>query len=638
MQLCHNRVFNSVSYFVRASTRDSLRNKTRESCVRVFAFPAFSHAFAPLVALLLAVALFCVALCFSSPSDAKLVHKTFFYKRHIAKLTKLHHAISASGCYNFEGVRMPIPTNFRLPYWQTRLVSYHDSELMQFLQFGWPINYTANCDFPSSTKANHPSATNFPQHVDRFLTTEQNHLAIIGPFSRNPFQPSNFAVSPLQTVPKKGTTDARRVVVDLSFPHNSSVNLGIPKNEYLNQSANFQLPSVDSFLALIQRKGRGCYLYKRDLSRAYRQIAIDPHDYNLLGIQWRNKFFFDTALPFGLRSAAFICQRITTALAYMQRLDGFDTINYIDDFGGAESSYELALEAFFNLANVFKESGINEAPDKAVLPVTDMEFLGIGFNTISFSMYIPESKLQELQEITFLLITSNKISKRQLQSIIGKLMFAAKCVHSARVFMNRLLNALRKLKHNCHRVRVSAAMKRDLFWWSKFLPQFNGTCMIPELHWTEADSVLQCDACPSGAGAKFLDSAFHSTFPEFILSQSLHINALELLVVIVAVKLWAPKLNGSKLTIFCDNSAAVAVINSGFSRDLFMQACLRELVFIISLNGVQIRAVHLPGVDNRAADFLSRWHLDDKFRRLLEYPDLQLVPIDPSLFRFSHTW
>jgi hypothetical protein len=61
------------------------------------------------------------------------------------------------------------------------------------------------------------------------------------------------------------------------------------------------------------------------------------------------------------------------------------------------------------------------------------------------------------------------------------------------------------------------------------------------------------------------------------LQNILHINCLQLLVVIVAVKIWGKKLKGKKLFIFCDNEDSVTVVNSGSTKDSFMQNCLREL-------------------------------------------------------------
>lgn len=556
-------------------------------------------------------------------------------------LIALHHRVRQRGCYNFEGVRIPLRTAFNLEFWQSQLSSgaYHDQQVVTFLTFGWPINYS-HVNQPRNVPGNHKSASDFAAQVDEFIAKEAQYGALVGPFSHDPFKPNFLSVSPLQTVAKKGSNLARRIVVDLSFPPKFSINSGISKDTYLDAEITFQLPSIDDFARILQHKGRGSFMFKRDLSRAYRQIPIDPFDYNLLGIMWRDSFYFDTVLPFGLRSAAFICQRVTSALSFIQIKDGFESVNYIDDFGGAESSLERALQAFDNLKKIFQKAGVSESTEKAVPPAQIMTFLGIGFDTRSMTMFVSESRLLELKDLSFLFLNAKKLTKTQLQSIIGKLMFAAKCVPAARVFMNRLFNALRKLHRSSHHVRITADLKKDLFWWSKFLPDFNGRSLIPEVFWSETDSLIQCDACLSGAGAVFQSMAFHAEFPEFIMKQQLHINALEFLTLIVALKLWAHQIPGKKISLFCDNMATVQVINSGFSRDLFMQTCLRELVFVLSVNNVQIRACHITGSENRLADFLSRWHLGSEFKsRLRELrPDLVFLPVADTHFRFSHEW
>ena len=96
---------------------------------------------------------------------------------------------------------------------------------------------------PESTLANHPSAISFSEHVDYYITTELEHGAIAGPFIHNPL-PRQLICSPLQTVPKRGSTK-RRVVMDLSFPPSRSVNSGIPHDSYLDEHYKLRLPGID---------------------------------------------------------------------------------------------------------------------------------------------------------------------------------------------------------------------------------------------------------------------------------------------------------------------------------------------------------------------------------------------------------
>jgi hypothetical protein len=65
-------------------------------------------------------------------------------------------------------------------------------------------------------------------------------------------------------------------------------------------------------------------LFKRDLSRAYRQIPIDMGDACLVEYAWNGHIFFDKVLSMGLRSAAQVCQRLTNAIAFIYRSLGFD--------------------------------------------------------------------------------------------------------------------------------------------------------------------------------------------------------------------------------------------------------------------------------------------------------------------------
>ena len=117
-----------------------------------------------------------------------------------------------------------------------------------------------------------------------------------------------------------------------------------------------------------------------------------------------------------------------------------------------------------------------------------------------------------------------------------------------------------------------------------------------------------------------------------------------MLTIIVALKVWGEKFRGRKIHIFCDNLATVATLASGKARVPLFQACHREIVFLKAKFDFQLRVSHIQGKENRAADYLSRWHLSpiyrDKFFSEFASPlrSLQEVFIDPVLFEFSHEW
>ena len=83
------------------------------------------------------------------------------------------------------------------------------------------------------------------------------------------------------------------------------------------------------------------------------------------------------------------------------------------------------------------------------------------------------------------------------------------------------------------------------------------------------------------------------------------------------------------------------VINSSKTKDSFLASCLRELWLEVSKFGFEMRAVHLPGEENRIADWLSRWDRHKKYRELFhqfisaEKDRYVEISIGHDMFQFS---
>ena len=89
-------------------------------------------------------------------------------------------------------------------------------------------------------------------------------------------------MSPLMTRPKPD--GSHRIIVDLSWPHEESVNSCIP--DYLFDEIHFTLryPNVDHIVGRIQELGPDALLYKVDLKHAYRNLRTDPCDLSVQGL------------------------------------------------------------------------------------------------------------------------------------------------------------------------------------------------------------------------------------------------------------------------------------------------------------------------------------------------------------------
>ena len=139
-----------------------------------------------------------------------------------------------------------------------------------------------------------------------------------------------------------------------------------------------------------------------------------------------------------------------------------------------------------------------------------------------------------------------------------------------------------------------------------------------------------------------LGEYFHAEFPDHIKELNLHINELELITVMVAIKLWKDRMHGVRVRIQCDNTTAVAAMNLARMHNKFTQKCMREITFWCALSEFDVWVVHVDGISNILADALSRQHLGqeykDKVQRMVWEKQLTRQAIGQDLFLFSGEW
>ena len=215
----------------------------------------------------------------------------------------IHKFVRNTGKYNFQDARILLPSKINFDLFENLARGYWDWQLPHFIKYGFPL------DFPYSQEKylkngleNHSSATKFPHHVDTYLHTELAQGALIGPFPDPPYG-NNTHISPFMARDKHDS-DTRRIIVDLSWPIENSINFFTPTNIYLDTVYKLQYPTVDNITETLRKLGEDAVLYKIDLSRAFRQLCIDPSDFNLLCLKWRGLYYSDQYCPFGHRSGS----------------------------------------------------------------------------------------------------------------------------------------------------------------------------------------------------------------------------------------------------------------------------------------------------------------------------------------------
>ena len=562
-----------------------------------------------------------------------LVYSRVFFHRDV------HDLVAQTGKPNYLVARVPVPSTLNISTWRELLQDYEDRIVCDFLEFGWPVGFMPTT-LPVFDLRTHCSALLFSEYVTAYLTQEISLSRVAGPFDAVPFT-DGFVVSPLNTVPKWDSAECR-VIVDLSWPCGTSVNDGIPSDSFLGEPISLSYPTIDSFVDAVISLGPGCLLYKRDLKKAYCQFPVDPKDYHLLGYTWDYQFYFDTVLTMGLHSAALACQRSTSAVSWISRQQGRSLFNYLDDFIGV-SSPSTATSDFQALGDLLTSLGLQESSEKSCSPSPVMICLGVQLDTNNFTLSVSSERLCELETLLHRWLTKRTATKSALQSLVGKLVFVSKCIRQSRVFIARILALLGKLRHNHHHANLTAEFRKDLVWWRCFLREYNGVSMINIAKWTSSDAVFSTDACLAGCGGVCDDQYFHGVFLPFISEQNLDISSLELLTIVVALKLWGARWTVLRITVCCDNEAAVTVVNTGRCRNPFMNSCLREICYFAALHEFEVCAMHIPGVSNHFADLLSRWDscslsAKAQFLQRIQRDHWQEVPVPDEMFRFHGTF
>ena len=535
------------------------------------------------------------------------------YYETIPDIISTHFMIKNSGVPNFLQCRIPVTSNLNIHKWRFHLTDYWDKQLPDLLEYGFPIDFDRDSPLVS-TLVNHASATQNVEHVAKYLEEELQHEAIIGPFNSPPIP---IHISPLMTRDKQDSMK-KRTIMDLSWPRGLSVNQGVNKDKYLNTPYVLNYPSVDDITASLCRLGPAAQLFKIDISRAFRQIKIDPGDIDLLDLQFNSQYFIDLSVPFGYRHGSKIFQRCTDSIHHIMAKHGFTGLyNYIDDliFTGLPSKINLAYEF---LQNLLQDLGLDISSKKLVPPSTSVVCLGILINTIDRTISIPPSKLQDIANMCKNWTTKTYCSKNQLQSLLGSLLYITKCVKPARIFLNRILHLLRQNFDNT-KIILNAEFFKDLAWFNEFLSQYNGVTFYDHKF---SKIPIHLDACLTGLGGHFGSMVYSLSIP--LGFRDYTIVHLELLNIVVAAKIWAQHWSNQKIQIFCDNMAVVEVLTTGKTRDVTLATCARSLWLIAALYNIDFIFSHIPGVENTVADLLSRWNNDSyqiqKLHKLVHHP------------------
>ena len=140
---------------------------------------------------------------------------------------------------------------------------------------------------------------------------------------------------------------------------------------------------------------------------------------------------------------------------------------YLDNFltCGPPAPDPVCSSNLETMLHACSDQGFATNPSKTISPCTCLELLGIVLNSFAQEARISESRLQDIIDLLLTWHCRKSCTKRQLQSLIGKLNFICFICRPGRTLLWRLIDLLDSVRHPSHYIRLTKCSLKDICWW-----------------------------------------------------------------------------------------------------------------------------------------------------------------------------
>ena len=464
---------------------------------------------------------------------------------------------------------------------------------------------------------NHFSALQHCDFVRDKIQSEIECHRVAGPFD---VKPEGLILSPLSVVPKG--SNSHRLVHNLSWPYQSSVNSGIAR-----EFCRVEYETLDTCVDIIAKIGVGCVMSKCDIENAFRILKVNRSDYKFTGFSFDGKIYWDKNLPFGLSISCQVFEELSKAIQWILKvkLKVKYVSHILDDymfFGVPHTKQcENSLKAFLLLADSL---GLPIKESKTFYPCTKLELHGITVCTETMTMSLPKDKVDKAIALISNMLSCSKTTVKQIQVITGLLNYCTKIVPAGRAFLRRLYDLTTGAKHQSHHVRVTCEVKSDLKVWLSFLVDFNCKVIITRNVWCQENVLhVYTDSSKKGYGGFYGSHWFNGHFPPSW--DNVNIAIKEFVAAYLAWKLWFEHESDVWVEFHIDNQSVVFNLLNQTSYLQENMTMMREMVLVSLQRSIQFKATYIRSRLNFIADHLSRFQVDlarKKAPFLNKYPDV----------------
>jgi len=489
----------------------------------------------------------------------------------------------------------------------------------------------------ASFSKNAESAFLFPQEI-----TDAIAAWIVKKFAKGPFDQPEEGAKVNGIMCRQKPNGSARIILNLSAPEGRSVNDGINADEF-----PAKMSSTAKWLEVLEKVGTGALMMKADWSDAYKHIGVRPKDLKLQWFSWLGKYFAELCLVFGAASSVGIFDRVAKLISlivlFYAVFPADKVCQHLDDFCAAASKNDA--DSLFRLEKVYrsvaKAVGValcgTEDPEKAFSPCTRGLVLGVVYDTVAWTWQIPPEKVTRLAHQIRAVLSAESVTQAEMWSLAGRIMHYAPLIPGGRMNLNYILLANAESADRRHVVLVSAALKRQLWFWLTMVKASSGVCRIPsplgplpawavDFFTDSAGGAMDGSARGAGGvagrwwvqlpwGAKINGGALAADGKKL----GRKMSALELVGPLACLAAALPRCRGKPVNIWVDNSGSVHIWRKGYATTCALSSTLVRAIACIAdavdctVDIVKVRRCSGPGPI--LADHLSK----GKFAQFREF-------------------
>ena len=402
------------------------------------------------------------------------------------------------------------------------------------------------------------------------------------------------------------------------------VNMALNFNDY-QENVRFSYSSVSDAVRLSMQLDSPAHYVKLDISSCFLSFPLRKSDYKYYVCHDGDRYLQFKRMVFGMKSAPRMASLLLDVVSSALLDAGVQHVRYLDDFLIVASTEERAWACAHVAAGILRRFGLALSPEKVEGPATRLEFLGVVIDSVARTLSISPERRQELVGLLRAVNGKSWVPLRRLQSLLGKLSFAASVLPGARPFMRRMIDVTRgEGRKPQRRLLLGQAFRDDVAYWLQHIDDWNGTAA-----WRGrqgAPFVFGSDASTDGFGYGLESAPASAELPAAMAVGAVRMGVWstrngdaarqrksdeiqwgELFAPLAAAVEYGSLLRDASVVFVVDNTAVVWAINRlRGCKDPRLNALLRALCDAALKHNFTFSAEHRPGEDNKLMDWASR--------------------------------